>query len=787
MVRIERGCNYGDRDLCDKTTESDGSAGKSITGRHPMVITDTEGKITETNQPFRDLFGTSSPEVTGTELGQYLPERQDTDDTGEQKRHREAFSCELTVETEHGKHRNFTFQAMPFGTAERQSLIGIYIEDTEWRRAEAKAQLLTDVTRRVSGAESVFSGLEQTVEAVCSYTEWRYGEVWVPAETGNYLAFAAGCSTDEQTEQFLTKSTSVTFEYGEGLPGRVYESQTSEWLADASTEPVAVFHRAELARDADLRAGFGIPIIVDQSVVAVLCFFLRERRETDSRLASDITDVISGLGELVKRKQIEQQLKNQNEKLDAFTRTVTHDLRNPLSVAQGYLTLAQKEKSQEPLEKVASALDRMETLIHNLLTLAQEGQAIGAQEVSSISEIARKAWQNVETAGATLDVEDGLILADSIRTQQLFENLFRNCIEHGSTASRPQATENTGTEVAVRVGPLDPVGTVTRFVNDGTAIGFYVEDDGPGIPAHRRGSVFDEEYSTGGSGIGLATVKRIADAHGWESECTESRDGGARFEFIEAEADDDAPAVQTKERHSQQDRIESMTLPAVAQAVCSRRKNLVVYDPPAELFVELRERFSTADIEVTSQRSKAGRAEVAAELHVGETVLATFDAARLREFVPEETVSDDNIPAEKTLLKTFHRRDTASMTAISHEIEDRAHRVGEGKLCVGFQSISNFDDQHHRYEQLATTSLDVHTFAVSTRERFDVEEVTHHSEPTREIARSWFVLYNGGGTDQYKSALVSVETEPELFTGFWTDTPEIVDNLFRVLQSRYEL
>ena len=71
--------------------------------------------------------------------------------------------------------------------------------------------------------------------------------------------------------------------------------------------------------------------------------------------------------------------------------------------------------------------------------------------------------------------------------------------------------------MCVRVGPLDD--------------GFYVEDDGPGIPPEERDSVFDRGYTTdGGTGLGLAVVRRVFEAHEWSVEVGEADCGGARFE-----------------------------------------------------------------------------------------------------------------------------------------------------------------------------------------------------------------------------------------------------------------
>jgi signal transduction histidine kinase len=63
--------------------------------------------------------------------------------------------------------------------------------------------------------------------------------------------------------------------------------------------------------------------------------------------------------------------------------------------------------------------------------------------------------------------------------------------------------------------------------------GFYVEDDGPGIPKEKRETVLQAGYSSDadGTGFGLAIVKEIVEAHGWEIRVTESEEGGARFEI----------------------------------------------------------------------------------------------------------------------------------------------------------------------------------------------------------------------------------------------------------------
>ena len=103
------------------------------------------------------------------------------------------------------------------------------------------------------------------------------------------------------------------------------------------------------------------------------------------------------------------------------------------------------------------------------------------------------------------------IRADQGRLRQLLANLLRNAVDHG------------GDDVTVRVDEMED--------------GFYVADDGQGIPEAEREDVFEAGYSTAddGTGFGLNIVQEIATAHGWNSRIMESADGGARFEFTGVE------------------------------------------------------------------------------------------------------------------------------------------------------------------------------------------------------------------------------------------------------------
>ena len=176
------------------------------------------------------------------------------------------------------------------------------------------------------------------------------------------------------------------------------------------------------------------------------------------------------------------------------------------------------------------AHDRIEHIISDVLQLTRQGRTVDETEPVSIAETGSAAWESVETAGASLELdvpERATAEADASRLQQVFENLFRNAIEHANAAQGSGVSPDTVADG----GPADSSTVTVRLGS--TAAGFFVEDDGPGIPEDERESVFVEGNTTdeGGTGLGLAIVSMIVDAHGWDIALTESDSGGARFEI----------------------------------------------------------------------------------------------------------------------------------------------------------------------------------------------------------------------------------------------------------------
>ena len=233
------------------------------------------------------------------------------------------------------------------------------------------------------------------------------------------------------------------------------------------------------------------------------------------RAGTDRRGTVGVVRDVSDRKERERELERQNQRLEEFASIVSHDLKNPLTVAKGRIGLAEADCDSEDLEIAAATLDRMETLIDRTLTLAREGRTVGETQPTELSAVAEAAWSTAGDPGAALRLRDlPAVEADPDRLRHLFENLYGNALDHGAA------------DATVTVGVLD----------DGDG-GFYVADDGPGIAQSERDSVLEAGYTTArsGTGLGLAIVRRIAEAHGWTVDVTETDAGGARFEFTGVE------------------------------------------------------------------------------------------------------------------------------------------------------------------------------------------------------------------------------------------------------------
>lgn len=278
--------------------------------------------------------------------------------------------------------------------------------------------------------------------------------------------------------------------------------------------------------DAELRAGRAVTRRAHDCVREFLLQEIPHEAGGDQYVFKIFTDISQQKRQEVElQREVQQltaetrQLEHEREKLEQFASVLSHDLRNPISIAEGYLAQIKTEDNEENVEVIERALSRMNALIDDTLTLKEQTEPVEDVTHRSIAGLAESAWEFVDTGDSELRVVDRFeLLCHEDRTSRLLENVFRNAIDHNEQP------------VVIRVGIHDTLTTSTR---GDTKKAFFISDDGCGIPEDKREQMFEvgETTSREGTGLGLPIIKRIAEAHGWNVQAVESFDGGAKFVF----------------------------------------------------------------------------------------------------------------------------------------------------------------------------------------------------------------------------------------------------------------
>ncbi|MFD1632393.1 GAF domain-containing protein [Haloplanus ruber] len=442
--------------------------------------------------------------------------------------------------------------------------VGVY--DARVRQQRRRTAQLTRIndTLRIVTREVVHAtdrtGLETTV---CEQLTRSgiYDSAWIGRYTPGttHVRPVAWAGHDEAYIESLEITVDPSDPAGQGPGGEAIRTREIQPIQDVFAEP-SLEPWWDMLAEKGVESMTVVPLVGEDAVYGFLSIYANRgnvfdapEREALSELGESIGHALDSMTARDRLARRERELARQNERLDEFASVVSHDLRNPLNVAQGNLELALEAGGDgERLDRVAGALDRMDELIDDVLTLARNGRAVSEFHPVDLGSVAESAWETTDTGDAALVVEDGIgtVQGDEQRLAQVFENLFRNSVEHGSTGSRTESDDSvehgstsnrTGSGDSVEHGSTDDQSEGDGTTADGgptitvgcTDDGFYVADDGSGIPEEKRDQVFETGHSTDpeGTGFGLNIVRNIGEAHGWSVTVTESETGGARFEF----------------------------------------------------------------------------------------------------------------------------------------------------------------------------------------------------------------------------------------------------------------
>ncbi|MBP1921090.1 PAS domain S-box-containing protein [Halorubrum alkaliphilum] len=477
------------------------------------VLVDGDGnqRLDETNDAFEETFGYAASENGYQEARDAMtPDGARRVDPDMLNGDGDPIRVEVRRRTLDGV-RDFILHGIPVSQPDGRIVYSVYADINDQKRVERTLRALHETTREMFQTDGTREVVEVAVRAAID-------TLGLPNSGVRLYDPESGTLRPTVISEEATEIIGDRPPFGPG-DGRVWEA----------------FDRGELIRVDDLAAvdttaeysELRSLLIVPLGDHGVMPLGSRDPGFFDDRdvqlarvLGANVTAALDRAERTEQLRERDAELQRELDRHEKFAEMVSHDLRNPLTVASGRLELldgfVDDDGIQAEIDRVEDAHDRIGELIDDLLALARHGRTVDDVERIDIATAAAEAWRTVDTESAVLETPDtdATIDADPERLRTLLENLFRNSVEHGSTSSRPKAEG----AITVTVGALDQ--------------GFYIADDGRGFDGIDPSDALEHGVSgsDNGSGLGLAIVREIADAHGWET-TVEDGSEGVRFEF----------------------------------------------------------------------------------------------------------------------------------------------------------------------------------------------------------------------------------------------------------------
>lgn len=189
-------------------------------------------------------------------------------------------------------------------------------QNDKLQQAQYETQLLLEATWAIEKSATLEEAIATVLDVVCQNISWDYGEGWLPNPEKEVLEYVPQNRCPAVFKTFQEESSHITFASGEGLPGRIWQSQEPEWIEDCSICSGSVYLRTQLAIEAGLKAVFGVPILSENEILAILVFYQTEASSFQSRILELVRAVATQLSFPLKQAQLKQQLQRANQELE---------------------------------------------------------------------------------------------------------------------------------------------------------------------------------------------------------------------------------------------------------------------------------------------------------------------------------------------------------------------------------------------------------------------------------------------------------------------------------------
>ena len=438
----------------------------------------------------------------------------------------EPYDLELVLITSRGRRKWVRTIAHPVVEDGRViRVLGSFQDITEKKQTERRLAIQGAVGQVLSTASSLAEAMPLVLSELARMENWDFAGFWLIDDTGGALRCDQWWAREGLVRaELVARTETVRFEPGVGLPGRVWQSGTPIYSADLAHD--TNYLRAAEAARAGLKSALGFPILQGDAVIGVVDFLAAESEAPDRELIDAFAMIGRQIGLFLQRRKAEEevrmlnaeleervqqrtaQLEESNRELEAFSYSVSHDLRAPLRSVDGFSqALVEDFGAELPAEArrylglVRDGAQRMGALIDDLLAFSRlNRQSLQMTDVDMDRLVAGViAELRAEAAGRRIEVGVGKLppaQGDSALLRQVWVNLLSNAFKYTSRCD------------AARI-------EVEGWRTDDGVCHYRVRDNGAGFNmkyAHKLFGVFQrlhraEDYP--GTGVGLAIVQRI--------------------------------------------------------------------------------------------------------------------------------------------------------------------------------------------------------------------------------------------------------------------------------------